>query len=95
MLDFEFYIKIMKKYILLILLLFAIQVVALSCPVCERNQPKVLKGIVHGAGPESNWDYISVVIVAIIACLTLFYSIFWLIKPGEKSLSHIKYSILK
>ncbi len=85
----------MKKFIISALLLFAIQLVAIACPVCERNQPKVLRGIVHGAGPESNWDYVSVAITAIIACFTLFYSIKWLVKPGEKNSNHIKYSILK
>lgn len=85
----------MKKFIIFTLLMFAIQLAAIACPVCERNQPKALRGIVHGAGPESNWDYASVVLTAIIACITLFYSIKWLVKPGEKNSNHIKYSILK
>lgn len=65
-----------------------------ACPVCERNQPKVLKGITHGAGPESKWDYVIVwVTVAIVLC-TLFFSVKWLIRPGEKSDRHIKRFIL-
>lgn len=71
------------------------QIAVFACPVCERNQPKVLRGIVHGAGPESNWDYISIWFTIIIALITLFYSLKWLIKPGEKNTDHIKYSILK
>jgi predicted secreted protein len=83
----------MKKTITFIVLLF--QFIAFACPVCERNQPKVLRGIVHGAGPESNWDYVSIWVTIIIAVITLFYSLKWLIKPGEKNKDHIKYSILK
>lgn len=66
----------------------------MACPVCDRNQPKILRGITHGAGPESNWDYIIVwTTVAIVIC-TLFFSVKWLIRPGEKSDRHIKRFIL-
>ena len=83
----------MKKA-LLFLALVLIQFSGYACPVCERNQPKILRGIVHGAGPESNWDYVSIWITILIAVVTLFFSIKWLIKPGEKNSDHIKYSIL-
>ena len=84
----------MKKIILfLFLLLF--QITAFACPVCERNQPKILRGIVHGSGPDSNWDYISIVITIIISVFALIYSIKWLIKPNENDQNHIKYSIFK
>lgn len=66
-----------------------------ACPVCERNQPKLLRGIVHGKGPDSNWDYISVWITVIISVVALFYTVKWLIKPGEKDENHIKYSIIE
>lgn len=86
--------KNMKKLItLLFLILF--QVAAFACPVCERNQPKVLRGIVHGSGPDSNWDYVSIAITIIIAVLALIYSIKWLWKPNENNQDHIKYSIFK
>lgn len=84
----------MKKTITFLFLLL-IQLVAFACPVCQRNQPKVLRGIVHGSGPDSNWDYVSIWITILIAVVTLFLSIKWLIKPGEKNSDHIKYSILK
>jgi hypothetical protein len=71
------------------------QAVLSACPVCERNQPKILRGVVHGAGPESNWDYVAIILTIIIAVLTLVFSVKWLIKPGEKNSDHIKYSILK
>lgn len=64
-----------------------------ACPVCERNQPKVFKGIVHGVGPDK-WDYVIMWVVIAITVATLYYSVKWLIKPGEKEADHIKYSIL-
>jgi hypothetical protein len=67
---------------------------ALACPVCERNQPKILKGITHGAGPESNWDYVIIWTTVAIVLFTLFFSVKWLIRPGEKSDRHIKRFIL-
>ena len=65
-----------------------------ACPVCERNKPKILQGITHGAGPDSNWDYVIVLSIAIIALFTLFYSVKWIIKPNENNADHIKYSFL-
>lgn len=84
----------MKK-VITTLILILLQTAAFACPVCERNQPKILRGIVHGSGPDSNWDYVSIWITILIAVLTLFFSVKWLIKPGEKNLDHIKYSIFK
>ena len=84
----------MKKAITF-LFLIGFQFAVLACPVCERNQPKLLRGIVHGAGPESNWDYVSIVITIVIALFALIYSIKWLWKPNENNKDHIKYSIFK
>jgi hypothetical protein len=67
---------------------------ALPCPVCERQQPKILQGITHGAGPQSNWDYIIISVTALIVLVTLFFSVKWLITPGERSGTHIKHLIL-
>lgn len=67
-----------------------------ACPVCERANEKKIFGIaVHGTAPDSQWDYLIVYVIIIITILTLFYSIKWLIKPGEKSNAHIKHIILK
>ena len=68
---------------------------AFACSVCERNQPKVLRGITHGAGPESRWDYLIVLVTIAIVLVTLFFSVKWLLWPGEKSSRHIKRFILK
>lgn len=83
----------MKKGFLIITFML-IQLTVMACPMCEANQPKIFRGITHGAGPESNWDYLIISVTAIIVILTLFYSVKWLIKPGEKSGDHIKRFII-
>ena len=80
----------MRKLITTLILCVA-TAVAFACPVCERNKPKALQGITHGTGPDSNWDYVIVILIAIIAVLTLFYSVKWLIKPNENNPDHIKF----
>lgn len=84
---------IMKKVqFLIITFLFPLAIVA--CPECERNQPEILKGVGHGAGPEQQWDYVIVILTSIIVLVSLYYSIKWIIKPGEKKPSHIKRKVL-
>jgi len=83
----------MKKSILIILLCIASNVIY-ACPVCEKQQPRILRGISHGTGPDSQWDYVIVCIGVVIVLLTLFYSIRWIFRPGEKSPNHIKQFIL-
>ncbi len=83
----------MRKIILLLSILLARQIV-FACDVCKKQQPKVLQGITHGTGPQSNWDYVIVVAVALLVVATLFYSLKSLLKPKEQSENHIKYSIL-
>jgi len=83
----------MKKIILMIPVLF-IGLLAIACPTCEIAQPRYLKGISHGTGPQSYWDYLIISVTAIIVIATLFFSIKWLVKPGEKSVTHIKHLIL-
>jgi hypothetical protein len=82
----------MKKTISLIMLLLA-AVSTWACPVCEKQQPKILRGITHGAGPQSNWDYVIIWSMVAIVAFTLFFSLKWLIRPGEQAESHIKRSI--
>lgn len=84
----------MIKRTLSTVLLFLLAIDSFACPVCERNQPKILKGVTHGAGPQSNWDYIIIWITIVIVLITLFLSIKWLIRPGEHSKKHIKHVIL-
>lgn len=65
-----------------------------ACPACSKQQPKITQGITHGAGPQSNWDWVIIAIITVITLLTLVYSLKYLIKPGEKNDNHIKRSIL-
>lgn len=69
--------------------------IASACPVCEKQQPKITQGLTHGAGPQSNWDWVIIAIISLITVLTLIYSIKYLIKPGEKNEDHIKQSIIR
>lgn len=82
-----------KNYWLLLGFIFLAQL-SMACPVCERKQPKITMGLTHGAGPESNWAWVIIASIAIITLLTLFYSIKFLVRPGEKNSDHIKKSIL-
>jgi len=54
----------------------------------------LLRGITHGAGPDSNWDYAIIWSMVLIVAVTLFFSVKWLLKPGEKSPDHIKRTVL-
>ncbi|RFM26467.1 hypothetical protein [Deminuibacter soli] len=83
----------MKKYVLLLMML-VLKFAAQACDACQKQQPKVLRGIAHGTGPDSNWDYVIVWSFVVITVLTLFYSVKWLLKPGEKSQDHIKQFVL-
>lgn len=67
--------------------------VVMACEVCKKQQPKILKGITHGAGPQSDWDYVVVWCMVLIVLVSLFYGIKWMLQPGEKDTEHIKRSI--
>ncbi|WP_270088006.1 hypothetical protein [Sphingobacterium sp. SYP-B4668] len=83
------------KTVITLVLLISVTLTASACPVCERNQPKLLRGLVHGAGPESQWDYIIIGLVAVMVLITIYFSLKWLVRPGEASESHIKRTVLK
>ena len=82
----------MRKILFALLMLGASAVY--GCPVCDNQQPGILKGITHGAGPQTNWDYVIVYLVAAVVVATLIFSILWLVRPGEKDTSHIKRAVL-
>jgi uncharacterized protein HemY len=79
----------MKKFILIIVF-FAARVIVAACPACTSQQPKILRGNTHGTGPQNNWDYVIVLIAVAVVLFTLFFSVKWLLHPGEKNSSHIK-----
>lgn len=83
----------MKRLLILVALVFT-YIGTFACPVCEKQQPAMLKGISHGTGPQSNWDMVIVWVMIVIVALTLFFSLKFLVWPGEKSQTHIKRFVL-
>jgi len=81
------------KAFLILLFALSFQIVS-ACPVCEKQQPSITQGFTHGAGPQSNWDWLIIAIASLITLLTFVFSLKYLIKPGEKNSDHIKQSIL-
>ncbi len=78
-----------------LILLFALSLqMVVACPVCEKQQPEITRGLTHGAGPQSNWDWVIIAVITAITLLTLVFALKYIIKPGEKSSDHIKQSIL-
>jgi len=67
---------------------------AWACEVCKKNQPKVLEGITHGAGPQGNLDYIIIWTAVVIVTVTLLLSLKFLIRPNEDNPNHIKNIVL-
>jgi len=65
----------------------------MACEVCKKQQPEILRGVAHGAGPQSDWDYVVVGCTAVIVLISLFYAVKWILRPGEKEREHIKRSI--
>ena len=85
----------MKKFSSLLLLMLAVPVSSvLACEVCRQNQPKPLRNITHGAGPQSDWDYVIIIIGIIIVSFTLYYSLKYLIRPREEYPDHIKHIVV-
>jgi hypothetical protein len=66
----------------------------MACDVCQKQQPRILKGITHGGGPQSDWDYVLVWCMVTIVAVSAVFSIRWMVRPGEKDRGHIKRSIL-
>lgn len=81
------------KCLVLFLVVLPLQQV-FACDVCEKQQPEITRGITHGVGPQSDWDWVIIGVISVITVLTLVYSVKFLIKPGEKNRNHIKRSVL-
>lgn len=74
--------------VLILLMLFRTRTVA--CDLCEKEQPQITRGLTHGAGPQNTVEYGIIVIAGIVVAITLFFSIKYLWKPGERDAAHIK-----
>lgn len=61
-----------------------------ACELCKDNQPKALRNITHGTGPQGDVDWIIIWSAVIIVGITLFLSLKYLIKPKEDQAGHIK-----
>lgn len=83
----------MKKAIIVVLLLIT-SAIGWPCPTCKRQQNGPLGGIIHGGSPQNEWDYLIISVMLVIVLATLFFSVKWLIRPGEKERNHIKRVIL-
>lgn len=85
--------KNLKRILAVFLLVFTN--LAFACEACKIQQPKITQNITHGGGPGGYVDWIIVGIIALITVVTLFYSVKFLLLPGEKDKNHIKYSFLE
>lgn len=83
----------MKKIFFLLILIPGFTAIS-ACPVCEKQQPRILQGITHGSGPQSDWDYLIILVAGLIVITTLYFSLKYLLAPGEKSKNHIKRLVL-
>ena len=84
----------MKIRYFLTLIIVVINHLAMACDACKKQQPTITQGITHGTGPQSNWDWVIVSVIAAITLFTLVFSLKYLIKPGEKNADHIKHAVL-
>jgi hypothetical protein len=80
------------------ILLFAFTLmhfVSRACEVCKMQQPKLLRGVTHGTGPQSDWDYVIVGSMVIIVAISIFYFLKSILRPreNERPHIHIKHSI--
>lgn len=83
-----------RKLALIVFLVLINHIPTMACEACNQNQPKILKGITHGNGPQSNWDYFVVIIMVLVTLYSLYASIKCFVKPTEKKYNHIKNTIL-
>jgi hypothetical protein len=83
------------KYTIAFLFCLLLAAPAWACEACERQQPKLLKGITHGTGPQSGWDMPIIYVSVAIVLLTLVMALKYLIKPNEDAADHIKRAIFQ
>lgn len=79
----------MKKYIILLLIII-LKLDAMASVPCSNQSTGKFGESAPGAGPDSNWDYLIVLVMVIITLYVLIATIKCFVKPGEKSDKHIK-----
>ena len=85
-----------KSFLLTVVLVFVANTVTFACEACNQNQPKILRNITHGSGPQSNWDYFVVIAMVLITVYTLYATIrCFLTRKTELKYNDIKNTILK
>ncbi len=68
--------------------------IAFACDACDLQQPKVTRGLTHGAGPENAWEWVAVGFTLVITVLTLYYFFKYLFRPESKRKVSIKTKVL-
>ena len=79
-----------KRLLLSIFSFLSIHQIGMACDPCQKQQPKVLQGITHGTGPQSNWDYVIIVATALSVLWCFVYSVKYLMKPTKTSHEHFQ-----
>lgn len=82
----------------LILLLFSLGTflpAAWGCELCGAQQPKILRGLTHGSGPQGPFDYLIVSAAAVVVLVSLGYAIKFIVHPGERQADHIKRIVIQ
>ena len=87
-------IKNWLKNIGLTVLMLTASLSAMACEACKKQQPKLLQGITHGAGPDGGWDYVIVVVMIIVTLYVLYATVKCIFRPLENNNEHIKRLIL-
>lgn len=81
-------IKNSTPVLLCIVLVFTGSLGAFACDACQKQQPRIFQGITHGAGPDSNWDYLIVSIMTAITLYALYATVKCMIRPSAADSRH-------
>jgi hypothetical protein len=83
-----------QKAVAVLALLLMKNISAIACEACKKQQPKLLQGVTHGGGPDSNWDYVIVAVMVAVTLYVLVATLKCMFRPAEKDEQHIKRTIL-
>ncbi len=60
----------------------------LACELCKSHQPKMLREVAHGTGPQGTMDYVLLWGAILIVLITLVLSIRLLLLPNKLDKNH-------